>query len=342
MANSSGSSLFNRIKSIVPNLTGKAQASVKQQLHAGTTPQNSGTDQGAQSVIDEADSLLEADPPTGQWIVIAFVILVLGTALAYGIWLWLKPGDFMPSSNYATYAGLFIMALAIERILEPFSGLFIPSTKAKKVRSRATAAHAKRALAAVTGPHAAGALPVGQAPQAAAAPQAAPAAPQAAPAAPQAALAAPQAALAAQQETLAAQQETLAAQQETAARQAAAARQEAAAAQKAAAVAQTELHHSQGARAVLMWATASVLAMLVCASLGVFLLRSVEAPTPTTAKAAAASVPSKAKDPNRLLDIFVTGLVVGAGTKPLHDLITQVQTTSGTSKAKASSPTTTS
>jgi hypothetical protein len=335
MANSSGSSLFNRIKSIVPNLTGKAQASVKQQLHAGTTPQNSGTDQGAQSVIDEADSLLEADPPTGQWIVIAFVILVLGTALAYGIWLWLKPGDFMPSSNYATYAGLFIMALAIERILEPFSGLFIPSTKAKKVRSRATAAHAKRALAAVTGPHAAGALPVGQAPQAAAAPQAAPAAPQAAPAAPQAAPAAPQAALAAQQETLAAQQET-------AARQAAAARQEAAAAQKAAAVAQTELHHSQGARAVLMWATASVLAMLVCASLGVFLLRSVEAPTPTTAKAAAASVPSKAKDPNRLLDIFVTGLVVGAGTKPLHDLITQVQTTSGTSKAKASSPTTTS
>jgi hypothetical protein len=314
MANSSGSSLFDRIKSIVPNLTGKAQASVKQQLHAGTTPQNSGTDQGAQSVIDEADSLLEADPPTGQWIVIAFVILVLGTALAYGVWLWLKPGDFMPSSNYATYAGLFIMALAIERILEPFSGLFIPSTKAKKVRSRATTAHAKRAVAAVTGLHAVAALPAGHAPLEAAAPQAA----------------------------LPAQQATAAQQEAAAAQKAAAAQQEAAAAQKAAAVAQTELHHSQGARAVLMWATASILAMLVCASLGVFLLRSVEAPTPAKAAAAAASVPSKAKDPNRLLDIFVTGLVVGAGTKPLHDLITQIQTSSGTSKAKAASPTATS
>ena len=40
-----------------------------------------------------------------------------------------------------------------------------------------------------------------------------------------------------------------------------------------------------------------------------------------------------------MLDLLVTRLVVGAGTKPLHDLITQIQTSSGSSKAQASSTT---
>ena len=31
------------------------------------------------------------------------------------------------------------------------------------------------------------------------------------------------------------------------------------------------------------------------------------------------------QDPNRELDVFVTGLVIGAGTKPLHDLITRIE-----------------
>jgi hypothetical protein len=120
-------------------------------------------------------------------------------------------------------------------------------------------------------------------------------------------------------------------------RAAAAARKAAAMAQREAAVAQTAHHRSQSARAVLMWATASVLAMLVCASLGNFLLRSVETPSP--AKTTASSAPAPAKDPNRVLDLLVTGLVVGAGTKPLHDLITLIQTSSGSTKAKASSTT---
>lgn len=109
--------------------------------------------------------------------------------------------------------------------------------------------------------------------------------------------------------------------------------------------AQKEFHRSQGGRAVLMWATASVLAMFVCAALGIFLLRSVAAPGAargSTASAAvhspgaAASAPSTAEDPNRVLDLLVTGLVVGAGTKPLHDLISQIQTSSGKSKASSS------
>jgi hypothetical protein len=208
----------------------------------------------------------------------------------------------MPSSNYATYAGLFIMALAIERILEPFSGLFIQGMNKKKATSRAAAAQARRAQTAVvaSGTRAAVVVPVGQ-------------------------------------------PKRVAAAQQAAADQRTAAVQRAAAAQKEAAVAQTDHHLTQAGRAVLMWATASVLAMCVCAALGIFLLRSVQTPGQTPAKAAAASsAPGTAEDPNRLLDLLVTGLVVGAGTKPLHDLISQVQTSSGSSKAKASATTTTS
>jgi hypothetical protein len=262
-------------------LTRGAYGAASKKVKAGASAQNGGNDGG---VIEEATTLLAVNPPTWPWVLSAFGILAAGTALSYLVWRSVKPADFLPSANYATYAGLFIMALAIERILEPFSGLFIPTTKEKKARSRATTARAKDVQIAITSgvPRPPAAVPVGQA-------------------------------------------------------------------QTEAAVAQTEFHRAQGARAVLMWATASVLAMLVCAALGIFLLRSVETPSPAKGTTAATSVssssahspaPSPAKDPNRLLDLLATGLVVGAGTKPLHDLISQIQTSSGNSKAKASSTTT--
>jgi hypothetical protein len=259
---------------------------------SGTAAQN-----GGNGVAEEVTNLLNADPPSWPWILGAFGILVVGTAVSYVVWRLVKPTDFMPSSNYAVYAGLFVMALALERVLEPFSGLFIPSVKTKKDQSTALVAHAKRAqvVTAVSQLRAAAADPASTAQQ---------------------------------------EQDTL---------------QAAAAAQKNAAVAQKAHHHSQANRAVLMWATAAVLAMLVCASLGVFLLRSIETPSTATgsttsaslqSSSAAPSAPNPAKDPNRLLDLLVTGLVVGAGTKPLHDLISQIQTTSGKSKASASAATT--
>jgi hypothetical protein len=306
MANSSLSSLFGRIKSMVPGLAAKAQGAAGekaqgggQKAQAAAAPQNGGDEP---DVAAEVDSILAVNPPTWRWIVYAFVFLVAGTVGAYYLWKWRKPADFMPSSNYATYAGLFIMALAIERILEPFSGLFIRGMDEKKATSRAAAAQARRVQTAVagSGTRAAVVVPVGNAKKVAAA------------------------------------QQAVADQKKTAV-------QEAAEAHKAAAVAQKDHHLTQAGRAVLMWAMASVLAMLVCAVLGIFLLRSVETPSQTPAKAGAtSSAPGAAKDPNRLLDLLVTGLVVGAGTKPLHDLISQVQTSSGSSKAKASSTTTTS
>ena len=271
---------------------GKAEEAAGQEANAGVPAQN-----GGNGVPEEVTSLLNADPPSWPWILTAFGILAVGTIVSYVIWRSVKPTDFMPSSNYAVYAGLFVMALALERVLEPFSGLFIPSVKAKKAQGTAMAAHAKRAevVAATSQLHAAVADPA------------------------------------------------------AAAQQAEEALQAAAAAQKDAAVAQKEHHHSQANRAVLMWATAAVLAMLACASLGIFLLRSIATPSAVQGSTASASVrsssaapsaPSPAKNPNRLLDLLVTGLVVGAGTKPLHDLISQIQTTLGKSKASTSATTT--
>jgi len=233
------------------------------------TPATSATGtQQQDDVPDVVQSILNADPVTGWWILLAFVILAVGTALSYLVWRLVKPTDFMPSSSYAVYAGLFVMALAIERILEPFSGLFLPQTKQKKIKSDVTTTHARhtQAIAATNSTH------EGTAVQA---------------------------------------------------------QQEAAAAQK-------DFHRSQGIRAVLMWATAAVLAMLACAALGIFLLRSVETPSTAKGRTASSSVPGPAKNPNRLLDLLATGLVVGAGTKPLHDLISQIQTSSGNSKARTS------
>jgi hypothetical protein len=267
----------------------KAEEAARQRANAGAPAQN-----GGNGVAEEVTRLLNADPPSWPWILVAFGILAVGTFVSYVVWRSVKPTDFMPSSNYAVYAGLFVMALALERVLEPFSGLFIPSVKAKKAQSAAMAAHAMRAqvVAATSQLHGAVADPVAAAQWA---------------------------------------------------------EEAAAAAQKDAAVARKEHHHSQANRAVLMWATAAVLAMLACASLGIFLLRSIETPSAVRGATASASVrsssaapsgPSPAKNPNRPLDLLVTGLVVGAGTKPLHDLISQIQTTSGKSKSSASATTT--
>jgi hypothetical protein len=66
-----------------------------------------------------------------------------------------------------------------------------------------------------------------------------------------------------------------------------------------------------------LWAVASMIGMMVAGWLGLGLLEAVNAP-----------------DVPRELDIIVTGLVLGAGTKPLHDLISNVQA----SKEKKQNP----
>ncbi|MGI8758045.1 MAG: hypothetical protein ACR2K0_01930 [Acidimicrobiales bacterium] len=61
-------------------------------------------------------------------------------------------------------------------------------------------------------------------------------------------------------------------------------------------------------RAIFFWAAATILAMLLSGSMGLFLLHLI---------GVTGGPP--------WLDILVTGLAIGGGTKPLHDLITRIE-----------------
>jgi hypothetical protein len=72
--------------------------------------------------------------------------------------------------------------------------------------------------------------------------------------------------------------------------------------------------------AVVTWGLASGLGCLACALLGVGLLTAIMGADSST--------------PPPWLDVLVSGLVVGAGTKPLHDLITNIQASKDTKQAQ--------
>jgi hypothetical protein len=71
-------------------------------------------------------------------------------------------------------------------------------------------------------------------------------------------------------------------------------------------------------RAIVLWGVATAVATVVSAASGVYLLHMVASDSWNPA-----AIPG-------WIDAIVTGLVVGSGTKPLHDVITKVQTTRGT------------
>lgn len=75
---------------------------------------------------------------------------------------------------------------------------------------------------------------------------------------------------------------------------------------------QRDLEQIQADRAVVFWAVATFLALLVCGALELGLIEAV------------ADV-SGAGDGFRYLDVVITGIAVGSGTKPLHDLISFIQ-----------------
>jgi hypothetical protein len=89
--------------------------------------------------------------------------------------------------------------------------------------------------------------------------------------------------------------------------------------QKAAA-AQATLDQRRADRAVIFWAAATVLAMAVSAALGLYLLHAVGLP-----EGSWRGGPFSAQGLRRWVDLLVTGLAVGGGTKPLHDLISNLQ-----------------
>jgi hypothetical protein len=85
-------------------------AAAGQEANAGAADQN-----GGNGVPEEVTKLLNADPPSWPWILAAFGILAVGITVSYVTWRLVKPTDFTPSSNYAVYVGLFVMALAIQK-----------------------------------------------------------------------------------------------------------------------------------------------------------------------------------------------------------------------------------
>jgi hypothetical protein len=82
-----------------------------------------------------------------------------------------------------------------------------------------------------------------------------------------------------------------------------------------ASAAQEALAEVQGKRAVIAWAMASCFALFVCGLLGLGLIEAV------------ADVTGDPDDVSlfRRVDVIVTGLAIGAGTKPLHDLISKLE-----------------
>lgn len=88
----------------------------------------------------------------------------------------------------------------------------------------------------------------------------------------------------------------------------------------AAATAVATLSRKKNERAVIHWAVATTLAFTGPALLGIFFLRVVSV---------------TGGMPNRFLDMFVTALIVGAGTKPVHDAIANIQAKKEASQAAA-------
>jgi hypothetical protein len=83
-------------------------------------------------------------------------------------------------------------------------------------------------------------------------------------------------------------------------------------AQRSENAAELALAQAKSTRAVKLWAAATVISLLVCAALGLGLIEAVAKERPTS-------------EFIRTLDVLLTGIAVGAGTKPLHDLITRIE-----------------
>jgi hypothetical protein len=76
--------------------------------------------------------------------------------------------------------------------------------------------------------------------------------------------------------------------------------------------AELALAKAKAGRAIPLWAFASVLSLLACSALGLGLISAVSA-QPSSSEFV------------RTVDVLLTGLAVGAGTKPLHDLISRLE-----------------
>ena len=93
-----------------------------------------------------------------------------------------------------------------------------------------------------------------------------------------------------------------------------------------AAAAQAELDQQRADKAVAFWALATVLGLLLSATLGIYLLHIVGLRSDGLGKNGIwAAGLLGAAGIRHMIDLLITGLAIGGGTKPLHDLISNLQ-----------------
>jgi len=100
-----------------------------------------------------------------------------------------------------------------------------------------------------------------------------------------------------------------------------------------AAAAQAELDQRRADKAVAYWALATILGLLLSATLGLYLLHIVGLRSDGLAADGTWTAGiGNAAGIRHMLDLLVTGLAIGGGTKPLHDLISNLQATKTSKK----------
>jgi hypothetical protein len=89
----------------------------------------------ARSARDAAKSPPASGPPSRTGIVAAAVLLLV--ALVLSLLPWGDETGFMPTSDFKLFAGFYIVAQALERLLEVFARVFVPGSTATDKGDRA-------------------------------------------------------------------------------------------------------------------------------------------------------------------------------------------------------------
>ncbi|HEX2070385.1 MAG TPA: hypothetical protein VHF90_01905 [Thermoleophilaceae bacterium] len=215
---------------------------------------------------DEAGAEVRETPATGGvngWVVFASIVaVILGYLLALYLNGELKRPNLQVGSDFSVFAIFYIVAQAVERLLEPFATLIGGETK-EKAKQQADDANEQQAVTL---------------------------------------------AVVAREGDLDDLNALNAAGDTT---EAAAALTDAASRKQQA---DAVLARIRANRVVWLWAAATVIGLAASGALGLYFVQTVATPA--------------AKPPPEWLnevDILITGLVIGAGTKPIHDLITRLQ-----------------